>query len=620
MEVHTGVWVVIAIYFLMLFGILVWVKKCAVHPDEMVRPLESHYLAGRKLGPIVLGTSLAASLFSGYTVVGIPAEAFVDGFSAWRWIGSTVFIFTVITCYGPRLNFLSRQRDYISTLDWPKDRFGIEDPVKSIFHWVLTLVIMIPCFVYLIAQFVAFSSTINSLSDDNIPFWVASIFLGLMIVMYEVYGGLRAVAFTDVLQGCILVVGSLMVYVFVHRMYGGLSEITSSLELVSPEHVEVMSSSASLSWAMFWIGVGLQRGLFPDFIQRSMASKDQSSQKLAHSLAIVMPFLIQAPLALVGLIGRVTHPEVTSSNTIFAEVINDIINYDSVGYVLGSITMAASLAAIMSTADSVMIVTSQIITTEIVTPVLEKFRGIKSKQKEVKIVGVAVTFLIAAICIPVANSEADLSQMIQFQSAFLAQISPIYMLALYWKKVRAFPALVGLVVSILIGAPLVEQKIDGNIIYAVGINYFLVISLSLLVDYFPALDCSNILTASSGPSEEVMKLITWGRPTEYDPSNPPPIEEPIWKRWWMFGLVAIIPWFAIPFYRKAGEIDPQWSGTPAWAACSLLILATAAALLLTTIQFNWKSGDKDFQGVIDEAEDGTKGETEMEITRESPLL
>jgi len=606
MEVHTGVWVVITIYFLILFGILIWVKMCGAHSDQHKNQLESHYLAGRKLGAIVLGTSLAASLFSGYTVVGIPAEAFMDGFSAWRWIGSCVFIYTVLTCYGPRLNFLSRQRDYVSTLDWPKDRFGIEDPVRSIFHWVLTFVITVPCFVYLIAQFVAFSSTISSLSDDNIPFWAASIFLGIMIVMYEVFGGLRAVALTDVLQGSILLVGALMVFVFVERMYGGLNEITSALEIASPEHVEVMSSSASLSWAVFWIGVGLQRGLFPDFIQRSMASKDQGSQRTAHTIALVMPFFIQTPLAIVGLIGRVTHPEV-SRNSIFAEVINDIINYDDLGYVLGSITMAASLAAIMSTADSVMIVTSQIITTEIVTPVMEMCRGKKSEQNEVKIVGVVITFLIAAICIPIANSEADLSQMIQFQSAFLAEIAPIYMLAPYWNKVKAFPTFVGLVVSVAIGCPLVDQQIDGNIIYAVGINFFLVISLSLLVDYVPALDCSNFLTASSGPSTEVMKLICWKRPTEYNPSNPPPIEEPIWKRWWMFALVCFIPWFAIPFYRNAGEIDPQWSGTPAWAACSLLILACASGTLLTVIHFNWKPGDRK----VGELESGKTVETEM---------
>lgn len=593
-EVHAGVWVVIVIYFALLFGILAWVKMCDV-PGEADKPLVDHYLAGRKLGPIVLGTSLAASLFSGYTVVGIPAEAFNAGFSAWRWIGSCVFIYVVLTAYGPRLNFLSRQRGYVSPLDWPKDRFGIEDPVLSIFHWVLTLIITIPCFFYLIAQFVAFSSNISTLSNGNIDPLVASIFLGVMIVMYEVFGGLKAVALTDVLQGSILIMGALMVFVFVKMKYGGLSEITDELEVTNPARVEVMSSSASLGWATFWIGVGLQRGLFPDFIQRSMASKDQGSQKLAHSIAVVMPFLIQTPLAIVGIIGVAKHPGVENANAIFATVINDIINENDVCYVLGSVTMAASLAAIMSTADSVMIVTSQIINTEVVIPVLDKIRGTKMAPKEIKMIGVVVTIAIAVICIPIADSGADLSQMIQFQGAFLAQIAPIYMLAPYVKWVKAFPILIGLVVSILVGAPLVEQKVDGNIIYAVGLNFFLVISFSFLVYLVPALDPSNFLTWSNGPSDEVMKLISWIRPTEYNLSDPPPMAEPIWKRWPMFLTVCIIPWFAIPFYRKAGEIDPQWSGTPAWAGCSLLILASASALLLVTIHFNWQIGDDDLK-------------------------
>merc|ERR1719377_466694 len=93
---------VIALYLGILLAIIVFAGPL-FKGEKSKSALDEQYLAGRKLGPAVLGASVCASMFSGYTVIGIPAEAFSNGFSAWRWIGSCTFISIVCMLYMPRL-------------------------------------------------------------------------------------------------------------------------------------------------------------------------------------------------------------------------------------------------------------------------------------------------------------------------------------------------------------------------------------------------------------------------------------------------------------------------------------------------------------------------------------
>ena len=75
-------YVILSLYLLLLLGLVVAARLIALRRNEQNEA--EHFLAGRSLGPITLGFSVCASMFSGYTVVGIPAEAYTAGFSAWR--------------------------------------------------------------------------------------------------------------------------------------------------------------------------------------------------------------------------------------------------------------------------------------------------------------------------------------------------------------------------------------------------------------------------------------------------------------------------------------------------------------------------------------------------------
>jgi Na+/proline symporter len=211
-----------------------------------------HFLASREMGPIVLGFSLCASMFSGYTCVGIPAESFRTGFGAWRWVGSCTFISLVYLSYAPRLNLLSKKFGYNSLLAFARDRYGFQfgdkgsssagikqdrtfgDTAKcclsQALYVVIVLVILVPCFIYLIAQFIALANTLNSLSDGVLSKPLIAIVFAILLFLCETMGGLRAVAATDVIQGSFLLACALLVFFFLEPLWGGVDGITEKLE------------------------------------------------------------------------------------------------------------------------------------------------------------------------------------------------------------------------------------------------------------------------------------------------------------------------------------------------------------------------------------------------------
>ena len=105
--------------------------------------------------------------------------------------------------------------------------------------------------------------------------------LGALLVGYEILGALRAVTPTDVSQGVVIFAGSLSVLAFVDTDFEGLPNVTSELERISPQHVQVVDASQGLSWAELWIGVGVQRALFSDSIQKAMAARSDNHTSIA---------------------------------------------------------------------------------------------------------------------------------------------------------------------------------------------------------------------------------------------------------------------------------------------------------------------------------------------------
>merc|ERR1719373_631753 len=188
-----------------------------------------------------------------------------------------------------------------------------------------------------------------------------------------------------------------MVFVYIATTFGGLPRLSDWLETNSPSHVWTPNETTLIAWAEFAISIGTHRALFPDFIQRTMAARSQESMRRGFMILACAPLFIQGPLMFVGLIAAERHPGLENTKSSFTKVVLDVIDHNGFGYFFGSITMAASIAGIMSTCDSVLIVTAQLINLDIIKPIASIFTGEELDKKKTLMVGWVVTIMVAII-------------------------------------------------------------------------------------------------------------------------------------------------------------------------------------------------------------------------------
>jgi SSS family solute:Na+ symporter/sodium/pantothenate symporter len=570
--------IVVGVYLAVLLAIIVFAGplRGGEKPKSLI---DDQYLAGRGLGPAVLGVSVCASMFSGYTNIGLPAEAFSTGYAAWRWIGSCTFISLVYMAYSPRLYRLSKAKGYNSVLDVVRDRYQLT--TKSPLYWLLIVVYLVPCFIYTWNQFVAFSNTVNALSGDSIPKIVAAGGLMVMLVAYEVVGGLRAVAWTDFLQGMVLLIGSMGFLLVIPSVYGGLENVTESLMATNPDHVTVMSPAKSLSWAEFWIGIGFQRALFPDYVARVMAADSEKTLRTAQLVLLAAPFFVQGPVMLIGLCGKVAHPDTANPKAIFSLVVLDVINSGFMGRIFGSLSLAASLAAIMSTADSCLIAVSHMVTLDVLKPIMGAEKATPETDKQLLMYGKIVTLALALACVGMVVVDVNLSFMIKFQSSILSQVFPAIVMGLHIPQLSEYSVMAGLIVGELIAPALVAYKVPGGILIGIAANIIVTLVASMVIPNtkgvpsgFGLTDTAKDIVSAATPSGELRK-------------------EPVSAMKPLLAAGIVVPFLAIPFYRQSGAVDSLIMGVPLWAACSLLVLALSHMFLAAILVKGWDVNEPD---------------------------
>jgi len=317
------------------------------------------YLGGRRLGPLVAAISASASSSSAWTLLGVSGAAYAWGFSALWLFPSCVggFLLNWLLLARP-LRKYSVDEDALTVTDVLAGKPG--SPGHSAVNVISSLIVLASLGTYISSQFQGAGKAFSETFGLSIP---ESILLGsLIVVFYTLMGGFWAVSVTDTLQGLLMAATSMVLPAGALYAVGGLSGFLDGIRAVSdPSFFDLFRNMAwpsAIGFILGLLGIGLGYPGQPHVVNRFMAlSGERRALEKARVIAIAWAVIVYSGMLVVGLCGRILLPNLADPEVVFIGLTNSLFHP-----VVSGVMLAAILSAIMSTADSQLLVASSTVT------------------------------------------------------------------------------------------------------------------------------------------------------------------------------------------------------------------------------------------------------------------
>ena len=339
-----------------LVGVCILLKKVfidfeyeeEIDQGEAEKQEKKFFIGSRKLNGLVLAMTTMATYTSVSSFVSGPGAAGLTYGYAQAWVAAVQIpvTFLVLGVLGNKLALVSRRTGAVTVAGYLKARY------KSSALVIVTSLLMVVFFItQMIGQFTGGATLISSVTGLD---YSASLFIfGAIVIAYTAFGGFSAVAITDAIEGIIMCVGTFLLLFFVLKSGGGLAQIDASLQTNLPNVYDNLTSvytpGALIS---FWVLVGFGTLGLPQTAVRSMGFKDTKSLHKAMWIgAVVCSFVIVGMhLAGVWAGALVDTKDLPTSDYFIPYIIQKIMPKG-----IGLVFLAAPMAAVMSTVDSLLI-------------------------------------------------------------------------------------------------------------------------------------------------------------------------------------------------------------------------------------------------------------------------
>ncbi len=441
-----GALIVVGLYVLSLLAV-----GALAYARRRENSLNDFFLGGRTLGLGVLLLTLYATQYSGNTLLGFSGAAYREGFS---FLVSVHFMTAIIIAYlifAPRLYRLSREHGYITPGDYIQHRFG-----SAWLRGLVTLLMVYALCNFTLAQMKTLGTAFETVSQGRIPMWAGVVALVGVMLVYETLGGMRSVAWTDAIQGGILLGGFAILLTLALTQIGSLPDAVTNLAAHPDTAPKVSAPDADgvRRWISFVLLVGLGAAIYPQALQRIYAAR--SARTLKRSLAVMafLPLTTALVAVLVGILmaahlpglDRQMLPDGTTgaivpTETVLPLLCLEVMQSSAFGYGLVVILFAALLAAVMSTADSAILSLSSMITQDLYRPL---FRP-DADQASLTRVGKGVTWaLMVPLTLIALTYEGTLIDLLQIKFELLIQCVPAFYLGVHSKRLSARTVMLGI--------------------------------------------------------------------------------------------------------------------------------------------------------------------------------
>ncbi|MFG6117841.1 sodium:solute symporter family protein [Thalassobacillus sp. B23F22_16] len=481
---------ILAMYGLIMLGVgvVTFLRNRHIHQS-----LDEYYLGGRGLGVMVLFFTFFATQYSGNTVVGYPPSAYRMGY---EYLVSVPFFITIIMAYllfAPRLYRLGKKYRLVTPAQWFEKRY------KSKAVTILASLLMLYGLGnYLLEQLVAIGQGVSGLTGGTIPYQVGVVFFVIIMVIYGWLGGMRSVAYTDTMQGIALLFGVFMLLIGSIIYFGGLPTSADYMQAYSPEKLGVPDGPGVMNWFSLLVMIGIGAAVYPHAIQRIFAAKSERTLKRSFSRMAWMPFLTAGVVFIIGIIGINAYPGLTEgeSEQLVGMMASAVASQNVIFYWAMVLLFGGVIAAIVSTADSVLLTFSSIISNDLYGSYINPDASEKKKLLVGKLVGLAaVAILILVAWFP----PGTLYQIFVLKFELLVQIAPGLIIGLYWNRLHTKAVFAGMLVGTIIASSMT----------LFGLSYFGVANglWGLLINVGICVVGSLVMTVSVVEEKEAKQVI-----------------------------------------------------------------------------------------------------------------
>ena len=434
-----------AAYLLFMVFIGVWSMKKTTGADD-------YFLGGRGLSGPVAALSAQASDMSGWLLMGLPGSVYALGTGqAWIAVGlglGTIINWLVIA--RPLRSYTIVANNSMTLPEFFGNRYHDD---KKILLGISSAIIVIFFLVYTASALASGGKLFNTVF--GIDYHVALLIGAAVILVYTFMGGFLAVCTTDFIQGSMMLIALLVVPIIAWGyVSGSFSDMLAQTGVNSAHYlsltyngdhpitlVEILSN---LAWGLGYCGM-------PHILVRFMAIKNEKELKKSSAIAITWVVISLTLAVVIGLVGRAfLLPEILgetagapSTESVFIEMIKKVFMEILPLPFVGGLFLCGILAAIMSTADSQLLVCSSSVSADIYKDILNPDA---SDEKVLKI-GRLVTIVVAVLAIFIAwNPDSSIMALVSDVWAGLGSaFGPLVVMSLFWKRTNLQGAIAGLV-------------------------------------------------------------------------------------------------------------------------------------------------------------------------------
>jgi SSS family solute:Na+ symporter len=494
---HTIDYAIFAAYGLLILSVGLWVSRSKKGTKKSA---EDYFLAGKSLPFWAIGASLIAANISAEQFIGMSGSGFAIGLAiaSYEWMAALTLI--IVAKYFLPV-FI---REGLFTIpQFIEKRFNTNlKTILAVFWVALFIFVNLTSVLFLGAK--ALDTILGSGDGSTIMYFIIG--LALFAAAYSIWGGLSAVAWTDVIQVVLLVIGGFITTMIALNhvtpdggIFNGLSHIYNSagdkfnmiLSRDNPEYLNLPGIGVLIGG--MWVANLYYWGFNQYIIQRALAAKSLREAQKGLAFAAFLKLLLPIFVVIPGIIAFVMfmQPEGTS-------VINGVqtdflrpdggINYD-ISYPwlirtfiptgIKGLVVAALTAAIVSSLASMLNSTATIFTMDIYKPYLSK----KDDGSDLVFAGRIAVMAALAIAVLVAPTLRSMPQMFQYIQEYTGVVSPgilgVFLMGLFYKRANSKAAITGVIASIPVA--LLLKLLPLNIPFLDQMMYTCVITMAVIV-------------------------------------------------------------------------------------------------------------------------------------------